>query len=437
MKKAIIIIIVLGGLGLAGWQGWKYFKPKKEETQWRTRKIERGQVVQEVRATGTVKPIKNILVGTQVNGPIKKLYVDFNDEVKAGQQIAQIDPAVYQASAARDEATLASARANVLSAKANHEQARANVEQTQAKLSLAEKELARMKQLRETEMVAQSDYDTALANRDALVAQSKVNEAMVAQTAAAIQQAEASVQQGEAAIQLSRANLGYTTIKSPVDGVIIQRNVDEGQTVVSSMNAQTIFTIATDLNRIQIQADIPESDIGGIAAGQRVTFTVDAHNRLVFTGEVVQVRMSATSVQNVVTFPVIIEADNPSKKLFPGMTANLAVETGRAEDVLKIPSSALRFTPPEMVKTTEEEKGPRKKDGASGVWIVGPENKPERVKVKQKISDGTMVGVETEQDLAGREVIVGVQTASSKTEAENTNPFTPKMPSHSVRHASR
>lgn len=435
MKKVVISLLVLSVLGLSGWLGWTYLKPPKEETQWRTRKLERGQVVQEVRATGTVQPIKNILVGTQVNGPIKKLYVDFNDEVKVGQQIAQIDPAVYQASVARDEATLASARANVLSAKANHVQAKANVEQTQAKLSLAEKELARMKQLRETEMVAQSEYDTALSNRDALAAQLKVNEAMVQQTAAAIQQTEAAIQQGEAAIQLSRANLGYTIIKSPVDGVIIQRNVDEGQTVVSSMNAQTLFTIATDLNRIQIQADIPESDIGGIAAGQRVTFTVDAHNRLLFTGEVVQVRMSATSVQNVVTFPVIIEADNPNKRLFPGMTANLAVETGRAEDILKVPSAAFRFTPPELAQG-DEERDARRRMGA-GIWLVGPDNQPQRVKVKQKISDGTMVGVEAEEDLAGRDVIVGVQTAASAPMAESNNPFAPKMPSRQVRRAAR
>jgi len=436
MKKVIITLFVLTGIGIGGWQGWLRWKPKKEETQWRTRKIERGEIVQEVRATGTVKPIKNILVGTQVNGPIKKLYVDFNDEVKVGQQIAQIDAAVYQANVSRDEATLASAKANVLSARANNAQARANVELTQAKLALAEKELARMKQLRETEMVAQSDYDTALSNRDALVAQVKVNEAAVAQTESSIKQTEAMIQQGEASLQLSRANLGYTTIKSPVDGVIIQRNVDEGQTVVSSMNAQTIFTIATDLNRIQIQADIPESDIGGISAGQRVTFSVDAYNRIVFTGSVVQVRMSATSVQNVVTFPVIIEADNPNKRLFPGMTANLAVETGRAENVLRIPTAALRFTPPDMAKASEEEKGPKKREGGSGVWLLGPDNKPERTKVTQKLSDGTTVGVESETDLSGREVIIGVQTASTTPEAE-TNPFAPKMPNRSVRHASR
>jgi HlyD family secretion protein len=148
MKKCIVTLLVLAVIGVGGWQGWIRWKPKKQEAQWRTRKIERGEIVQEVRATGTVKPIKNILVGTQVNGPIKKLYVDFNAEVKAGQQIAQIDAAVYQATVSKDEATLTSAKANVLSSKANNAQAHANVELTQTKLALAEKELARMKQLR-------------------------------------------------------------------------------------------------------------------------------------------------------------------------------------------------------------------------------------------------------------------------------------------------
>jgi len=429
MKKGIVLLLALGGLGFGSWKAWHYYKPAKVESPWRTRTVERGRIIQEVRATGTVQPIKNILVGTQVNGPIKKLYVDFNDEVKAGQEIAQIDPAVYKASVARDEAQLASAKANVLSARANLEQARATVELTQAKLVLAEKELVRMDELRKSEMVAKSEYDTALSNRDALLAQVKVNEAAVAQAEAATQQTEAIIQQSEASLQLSRANLGYTTIKSPVDGVIIQRNVDEGQTVVSSMNAQTIFTIATDLNRIQLQADIPEADMGGIQTGQCVTFTVDAYNRLVFTGDVVQVRMSATTVQNVVTFPVIIQAQNPNKRLFPGMTANLAIETGRIEDVVKVPSAALRFTPPENGTPSQPFSGP-------GVWLVGTDQHPERVKVKPLLSDGSMVGIEAEGKLEGREVIIGNQTATPTAETE-TNPFAPKMPSRTLRHAAR
>ena len=458
--KAFITVIVLLAVAVGGWYGWSKWRPKQQATSWRTRTIERGEIVQEVRATGTVQPIKNILVGTQVNGPILKLSADFNDEVKEGQVIAQIDPAVYEANVARDEATLASAEASVLSATANNGQARANVEQTQARLDLAEKELVRAKQLRAEEMVSQASYDIALADRDALLAQIKINRNAVDQTAAAIDQAKAAVMQADAALKVSRANLGYTTIASPVDGIIIERNVDEGQTVVSSMNAQTIFTIATDLTRIQLQADIPESDVGGIVAGQPVTFTVDAHSRIVFTGAVTQVRMSATAVQNVVTFPVIIEAANPRKLLFPGMTANLAIETGRAQDVLKIPAAALRFTPPETAvgsrgqgvqgssadapplspdpRPTSTPSTPSDRRGGGGrIWIVGEDGDPEPVRVRQKLSDGTSIEVETEQDIEGREVILGINSASNASATADKNPFAPQMPGPQMRRAIR
>lgn len=443
MKTWIISVIVLCLIGAGGWFGWKKWGTHPVTVAWRTRTIERGEIVQEVRATGTVQPIKNILVGTQVNGPILKLYADFNAEVKVGQCIAQIDPAVYEANVAKDEASLASAQASVLSAQANNQQARANVEQTAAKLALAEKELARISQMLEAKMISQSDYDTALSNRDALNAQLKQNEGAVAQTQASMEQAKASVQQSQAALRLSRANLGYTKIHSPVDGVIIERNVDEGQTVVSSMNAQTIFTIATDLTRIQIKADIPESDVGGIRMKQRVTFTVDAHSRVVFTGEVVQVRMAATTVQNVVTFPVIIEAPNPQKLLFPGMTANLAIETGRAENVLRVPSSALRFTPPELVKAASSDTGNTHgaKSWGQGrdkqkVWVLDAAGKPQQHAVKSVLSDGTWIGIEADAALEGREVVVGQVTAADAAPAEN-NPFAPKMPGPQMRRASR
>jgi len=454
--KTIVTIIVLVGIAAGGWYGWTKLRPKKEATSWRTRTIERGEIVQEVRATGTVQPIKNILVGTQVNGPILKLFADFNDEVKEGQTIAQIDPAVYKANVARDEATLASAEASVLSAKANNGQAKANVEQTQARLDLAEKELACAKQLLAEKLISQAEYDTLFANRDALLAQIKLNQNAVRQTEAAINQSEASVLQAKAALEVSRANLGYTTIASPVDGVIIQRNVDEGQTVVSSMNAQTIFTIATDLTRIQLQADIPESEIGGIVPEQLVTFTVDAYSRITFTGKVTQGRRSATTAQNVVTFPVIIEADNPKKQLFPGMTANLAIETGRAHDVLKIPAAALRFTPPETATTNAVASvssdtpaprggpppgmgGPMRRGGGgpSRIWLLGEDGTLERINVRQKLSDGTSTEIECEQPIEGREVVIGINTPSSAPSAASNNPFAPQMPGTQMRRAVR
>ena len=426
MKKIIISLIVIGVI-VGGFFAVKAFLlPQPQVSHWRTRTVERGELKQEVRATGTVQPIKNISVGTQVNGRILKLYVDYNDEVKQGQLIAQIDPAVYTANVAQDEATLAAAKASLSSANANLKQAEATVEQTRAKLILAQKDLARMKQLRDAEMIAQSDYDSSLSNHDALTAQLKLNEAAVAQAKASVEQSSASIKKAEAALQLSRTNLGYTRIYSPVDGVIIQRNVDEGQTVVSSMNAQTLFTIATDLSRIQIQADIPESDVGGIATNQPVTFTVDAYNGITFTGAVTQVRMASTTTQNVVTFPVIIEASNPNKRLFPGMTANIAVETGREAGTLKVPIAALRFTPPGVQAPSGSNRKPT-------LWLVGEHGEPESLQIATGISDGTTIAIKTKKPLENREVIVGVAlNEDADKQTGDTNPFMPKMPGNAA-----
>lgn len=403
MKKIVVSILVLGLLGGA-YPAYRYLKTHsgKPGPVYRTAKIERGLIVQEVRATGTVQPIKNILVGTQVNGPIKKLYADFNDEVKTGQIIAQIDPVVYEANVAKDKAQLSSNKATA--------------EQTRIKLALAEKELKRGEQLLKTNMLSQSEYDALVSSRDSLTAQLKT--------------AEASILQSEASLQLSTANLGYTRICSPVDGVIIERNVDEGQTVVSSMNAQTIFTIATDLNKIQVQADIPEADVGNIHAGQKVTFTVDAY-RHTFTGQVTQVRMSSTTVQNVVTFPVIIEAPNHMKKLFPGMTANIAIETDRKDDVLMVPLAALRFNP----RKTDESQNPAKRR-ESGIWIKDETNGLIRISVRQTISDGTSTGIEASENLAGREVVLSISSVTAA-DASVNNPFAPKMPGMQQRRAMR
>jgi len=426
MKKKLIILgislLVLVGIGIVVHQRMEN-KPKKG-TSWRTRTIERGLLVQEVRATGNVQPITLVQVGTQVNGQIISLYADFNSVVTQGQLIAVIDPSVYEAAVARDEASLASTQANLDLNKVN--------------LDLAEKTLARVTELFAEQMASQADLDSAQTSRDALRASRK--------------QIEASLMQSEASLKTSRANLGYTKITSPVNGVVIARNVDVGMTVVSSMNAQTIFQIATDLSLVQVQANIAESDIGGIVAGQPVIFTVDAY-RNTFTGAVVQVRMSSTTVQNVVTFPVIIQAANLNHKLFPGMTANLGIETGRDDNALIIPSAALRFTPdnveippPPPADASASSDGSGRGQGGGGggrassraggsggnsrIWIVGADGQPEAVYVRQKLSDGTNVSVEPRDasiSLEGREVILGVQTGGKTADAQ-TNPFAPRVP---------
>ncbi len=402
MKKTLIVLALVAAAG-GGWYYYRQKAPKKAPLTYRTATITRGTVIQDIRATGTIKPIKQVEVGTQVNGRLLQLYVDFNSVVTANQVVAQIDPAVYEATHAKDCAQL----------KSNE----ANVEQTAAKLALAEKDLARKSELATRKMLSQSELDIAVAERDALAAQLKVT--------------KASVEQSQATVKMSSSNLGYCTIRSPVNGVVIARNVDEGQTVVSSMSAQKLFQIATDLGRIQVEASVPEADVGVIRTGQPVSFTVDAY-ATTFTGEVKQIRLSASSVQNVVTYPVIVEADNPGERLFPGMTANISVEVARRENVLTIPSAALRFMPTNLVTDI---RGPK-------VWILNKDKPPEAVAVKLGISDGTHNSLlDAPDDLEGKEVILGLQGSQSSSGGSPKNPFMPTPPSgssgHQMRHAAR
>ena len=400
MRRWIISFVLLGAAIAGG--GWYYSSRKTEEIQYRTAKVERGDVIQTVRATGTIQPIKLVQVGTQVNGPIKKLYVDFNSQVKVGDVVAQIDPTTYEARLAQDQANLV--------------ESQAMVEQTQAKLVQAEKELERSKKLTAREMLSQAELDSAIAARDTLTAQMKVSEAAIAQA--------------QAALRLSQANLGYTTIHSPVEGVVINRSVSEGQTVVASMSAQVLFLIATDLRKIQVEASIPEADIGNIALGQQVLFTVDAYEQS-FTGTVAQIRMAASTVQNVVTYPVIIEADNSDKKLFPGMTSDIVCEVAHHENILKVPNAALRFKPEERPAAVSPAESKSKEGEALEreyrIWIQETKSGSlQPIPVILGITDGAYTEVQGDSSLQeGQNAVIGIQAASDQ---KTVNPFTPKMP---------
>ncbi len=370
--------------------------------RFRTMPIERGEVVQTVKATGVIQPIKLVQVGTQVNGPIKKLYVDFNDRVKAGQTVAQIDPAAYEAQAAQNEANL---RRSI-----------ADVEQIGARLRQAERDLTRTKELAAQGLVAASALDAAVANRDALTAQLKLGRAVV--------------EQSRAALNLSQTNLGYTTIKAPVDGVVIDRNVNEGQTVVASLTAQTLFVIATDLRHIQLEASIPEADVGKIRVGQPVSFTVDSYPEEDFHGTVAQIRLAAATLQNVVTYPVIINADNPDEKLFPNMTANISCEVARRQNALKLPNAALRFKPPQVssentsrsATSGPEAKASPERANRATVGILEPKG-PKAATVTLGITDGAFTEVVAGELREGQEVIMGLAEQGAK---EGTvNPFAP------------
>jgi HlyD family secretion protein len=293
--------------------------------------VETGEIQQVVEATGTINAVITVQVGSQVSGTIAKLYVDFNSHVKKGQLIAQIDPPLFDGALSQARADLENARANLAVSIANTAKARAMDAQTKADY---ERNLGLSKQ----GVISQQSLDLAKANAESAAAQ-------VSAALAQEHQARAQVQQKEAAVQVAQTNLDYTTIHAPIDGTVVARNVDVGQTVAASLQAPTLFTIAQDLTKMQVYAKTDESDVGQIRSGQKVSFKVDAYPRETFTGTVSQVRMNSTVVQNVVTYDTIVDFKNPELKLFPGMTAYVSIPVATAASVLKVPNGALRYKP--------------------------------------------------------------------------------------------
>src|SRR6266478_4230854 len=297
-----------------------------------TAKVERGEIDDVVEATGTINAVITVQVGSQVSGTIAKLNVDFNSRVHKGNVVALIDPALFQGALLQATADLENAKANLAAARANLEKAKAGAVQTKA-------DYDRTVALNKGGVLSQQQLDLAKATYDA--ASATVNGAV-----ASVTQAEAQVSQKAAAVTVAQTNLNYTVIRSPIDGTVVARNVDVGQTVAASLQAPTIFTIAQDLTKMWVYAKTDESDVGNIKVGKPVTFKVDAFPKETFHGVVSQVRMNATTVQNVVTYDTIVEFANPELKLFPGMTAYVTIPVATVQNVLKLPNTALRYKPP-------------------------------------------------------------------------------------------
>jgi HlyD family secretion protein len=295
-------------------------------------KVERGDINDVVEATGTINAVITVQVGSQVSGTIAKLNVDFNSRVHKGEVVALIDPALFKGALLQATADLANAKANVVASRANLEKAEASLVQTKADydraVNLAHDGVMSQQQLD----VARANYESAKALEHAAVA--------------TVTQAEAQVSQKDAAVKVAQTNLNYTVIRSPIDGTVVARNVDVGQTVAASLQAPTIFTIAQDLAKMWVYVKTDESDVGNIKMGKPVTFKVDAFPKDTFHGVVNQVRMNATTVQSVVTYDTIIEFANPELKLFPGMTAYVTIPIATVRNVLKLPNTALRYKPP-------------------------------------------------------------------------------------------
>ena len=379
------------GLAAAGYALWGRGGDAGNEG-WVTEVIDRGAVTATVLATGTVNPVTTVQVGTYVSGPITAIFADFNSPVRKGQLVAKIDPAPFAVKVQRAEANLLSARAQVTRARADRK--------------LKRRMLERMRELRGGELVAQSDLDTAESENDQAVAQVAIG--------------EAAIQQAEAELAEAKINLGYTDITSPVDGVVVSRNVDVGQTVAASFQTPTLFDIAQDLTKMQVSASVSESDIGTVREGQQAVFSVDAFPDREFAGTVVQVRNAPVVVLNVVTYDVVIAVDNSSLELKPGMTATVSVTTARRDGVLRVPVRALRFNP--EAGTTP---APRARAGGSAVWRVKPGGGIERIERQLGLRDDVHAEVLGGGLEAGDEVILSARKTADGTRSAPSLPGFP------------
>ncbi len=349
MKRLVVWLSVLAVLAAGGFYAWRYKQAHAPAPYtFQTEAVSRHHIVGKITATGTLLATVTVTVGTQVSGRIQKILVDFNSPVKKGQLIAKIDPLLFQAA-------LEQSRANFL-------QAQAQLASNRAQAELTQKLYARELALQKDNLAAQQDVDTAQTNAAVAVANVAVAQASVAQAQASLHQAE--------------TNLDYTNIVSPIDGTVISRNVDVGQTVAASLSAPTLFTIAQDLRKMQVNTNVSEGDVGRLVEGMDATFTVDAFPGRRFKGKISQIRNSATTTQNVVTYDAVIDVDNADLKLRPGMTANSTVVYAEKSDVLAVPNPALRFHPPPSSPTRSRTEGTGTGTSMSRVRV------PARVRVR-------------------------------------------------------
>ena len=464
-------MLVLGIAAAASVAWWIFRKKDVTLPGLQTVEVKRADIFATISATGTVEPEEIVDIGAQVTGQILTFgkdiqgkVVDYGSEVEEGALLAKIDDAIYAINKKQTQAQLLQAQSSVLSAEASLAQNKAKLDQARAQADQAKKDWDRAEKLGPSNSLSQSAYDTYQSTYEA--AKANVNAAAAACTVsdAEIATSKATVSQAEAAIQLADRNLAYCTILSPVKGIVIDRRVDVGQTVVSNMSASSLFLLAKDLKHMEVWVAVNEADIGNIHNGQAVTFSVDAYPGATFSGTVNKVRLNATMSQNVVTYTVEINTDNSEGKLLPYLTASVKFEIDRRQNVLTVPNAALRWRPgdtqlapgaenPFTAKSGKKDvakDGPKKPDGGkdggkpserkknkSGVLWVRDSAQPTRVKplkVRVGISDGVVTEVApTTEDttLEGMAVVIGEQHDAGDAESgETTNPFAPKFPSH-------
>ncbi len=395
MRRTIWIIAVLAiGMAIGG---YVFFNGKrKAPVRYRTATVERGSVISVVSATGTINPVVSVQVGTQVSGMVKSLHADFNSRVKAGDTVAVIDPEPFKVR--REQAA------------SNLEMARSNVARSRADQAQRRREYDRIQSLLPQQFVSQNDVDVAATNYESAGAQLRV--------------AEAQVKQAEAALNAAELDLKFTVIRSPVDGIVVARNVEVGQTVAASFATPNLFLIALDLTNMQVDTNVSESDIGGMTEGKEATFTVDAYPGIAFSGTIRQVRLAPINIQNVVTYNVVVGVDNKDLRLKPGMTANVSIVVAQKAHTLKVPNAALRFIPPKgegdrrgVDGQTAQRGGGRPSGIRAGtmvkrtVWKQGENGELIPLSVETGISDGGATELLSDSLSEGDSVVIGIEQA--------------------------
>src|SRR5947208_1428983 len=453
MKRVLSLVFLLSLVGAGVWAYWSVHGGASAPA-YRFARVERGSLAAAVSATGSLNAVITVQVGSQISGQITELSADFNSVVRQGDVIARIDPEIFEAKVNQANADLDSAkaavlnqqaqiersRADVANARAAHAEAKAQTAKAQVAVVDTKRDLGRKTELFARQLIAKSVLDSAQAAHDSAVAQLDSARAQEQALGSAIQSAiaqlrvaeamlasaRAQVKQKQAALRQAKVDLDHTTIRAPVDGIVISRAVDVGQTVAASLSAPTLFTIAQDLTKMQVEASVAEADVGQISLAQPATFKVDAFPREAFTGKVVQIRKAAQVLQNVVTYTVVIATDNRGGRLLPGMTANVRLIVGEKANVLKVPNAALRFRPAGAraeAKSTGAEtktKGSPPARGASGgsadgkagvggrVWRLDADGEPQPIAVTLGITDGTATEVIRGDLKDGEAVVVGL-----------------------------
>ena len=441
------ILLGITGLAVFGLIGsWAYLSGQNE-VRYQTQPVERGKIEATISATGNPNAFLTVQVGSQVSGNISALYADFNTHVTKGQLVARIEPSIFQAKVDLARANVENARAAVANYRAGIERAAADVAAAKANLAGARQntakakvaaldaksKLARRVDLFQQGILSAEDRDTAQATYDQNVAaleagqaqetagQASVRASEAQQQAAQTQlaQAEAQVRQSQATLQQAQIDLEHTFIRAPVDGIVVARRVDVGQTVAAGFQAPTLFEIAQDLTKMQVDTNVDEADIGRVNVGQKATFTVDAYPGRNFAGAVREIRKAPINVQNVVTYDVVVAVANPDLKLFPGMTANVKILVDSREGVLKIPNAALRFRP---VPSTRDAAAKPGRPHAETVWVLSDEGKLGPVPVKLGISDGLYTEVLEGNLREGQEIVVSAASGKQQSAAA-ASPF--------------